>query len=103
MKIADILREKFVGKNLRYLSYSKNIFKYPNSKKRISDGNTIMGYHHVFETSKIVNILLVDESDTDTSTNMYMMFELENKQEHVIYLTDEFIQIDSNTIKIKYN
>jgi hypothetical protein len=103
MKIVDILREKFVGKNLKYLFHSKNIFKYPNSKKRFSEGNTIIGYHHIFETSKIVEIFTVNESDTDFDNNVYLLFQLENGQEHVIYLTDEIIQIDSNTIMIKYN
>jgi hypothetical protein len=100
MTIAALLKEKFVGKNLKYLSHSKNIYKYPNSKKRFSEGNTMMGYHHAFETSKIVDIFL---KVSETDYNHYIMFQLENGQEHVIFITDEIIQIDPNTIMLKYN
>jgi len=117
MLISNILKEYFIGKNIKYMVKQRVITapyfvtkKAHNgvTNKQFASGNPKfvkqiernkrIGLHTVFNTEKIVDINIWADEE-----GVYSSFVLENNEQVPFSMFDNEIIIDDNTFMINYN
>lgn len=121
MQILDLIKPYFIGKTLKYLFLHKVLRQdYLVRKKKsnnVSDdqfnsGNPKysmmvkrskpIGYHMIFEESKIINIEIIYSGGEFESGGQMTELTLENDVKLSVDFSTKIIEIDKNTIMFEY-